>query len=100
MEVNEMKITRKNIVSKVSEKQNGMYSLKELDSIISDCLESIGEYLEEGETVDLTGFGKFEITERSEHQGINPATKEKIMIPATKNVKFRPSKSLKERVKK
>ena len=87
-----MKITRKNIVSKVSEKQNGMYSLKELDSIISDCLESIGEYLEEGET--------FEITERSEHQGINPATKEKIMIPATKNVKFRPSKSLKERVKK
>lgn len=94
-----MKITRKEIVSKISEKQNGIYTLKQIDSIVCDCLESLSEYLEEGETVDLTGFGKFEVTERSERNGINPATKEKIVIPATKNVKFKPSKNLKERVK-
>lgn len=45
------------------------------------------------------GFGKFEVTERSARTGINPATKEKIEIPASKSVKFKPSKALKDQVK-
>ena len=48
--------------------------------------------------MDIFGFGKFEVTERGERDGINPVTMEKIRIKASKNVKFRPSKSLKDKV--
>lgn len=58
------------------------------------------EGLSEGKTVDLAGFGKFEITERKAREGINPLTKEKIQIEASKSVKFKISKALKEAVNK
>ncbi len=95
-----MKITKKDLVAKVSEKQDGMFTLKTIESILNESLAVISEYLEEGETVDLSGFGKFEIVERNERNGINPATKERIVIPASKSVKFKPAKQLKERVNK
>ena len=43
----------------------------------------IAKALAEGNTVEISGFGKFEVTERSARTGINPATKEKIEIPAS-----------------
>ena len=60
--------------------------------------DDMAEALSKGETVDIFGFGKFEVTERGERDGINPVTMEKIRIKASKNVKFRPSKSLKNKV--
>ncbi len=59
----------------------------------------ITKALSEGNKVDVSGFGKFEITERAERQGINPATKEKITIAASKSPKFKAAKSLKDAVK-
>lgn len=37
----------------------------------------MAEALSKGETVDIFGFGKFEVTERGERDGINPVTMEK-----------------------
>ena len=54
----------------------------------------IAKALAEGNTVEISGFGKFEVTERSARTGINPATKEKIEIPASKSVKFKPSRKI------
>ena len=49
--------------------------------------------------VDIYGFGKFSLSERAARMGLNPATGEKIEIPASKAVKFKASKSLKDAVK-
>lgn len=43
---------------------------------------------------------KFEITERKAREGINPLTKEKIQIEASKSVKFKIARALKEAVNK
>ena len=48
----------------------------------------------------LTAFGKFEIFDRKSRMGINPVTKERMMIPATKLPKFRPSQTLKNKCNK
>ena len=61
--------------------------------------EEIANVLAEGGKADITGFGKFEVTERPARMGINPATKEKMPIPASKAPKFKASKSLKDAVK-
>ena len=55
--------------------------------------------LKEDGVVDIYGFGKFSLSERAARMGLNPATGEKIEIPASKSVKFKASKSLKDAVK-
>ena len=49
---------------------------------------SIADALKAGENVQLIGFGAFKVVEKAAHEGINPATKAKIQIPAKKVVKF------------
>lgn len=58
------------------------------------CLESIEQALANDDKVQLLGFGTFAVVEKPERQGINPATKEKITIPARKVVKFKPAANL------
>lgn len=52
-------------------------------------LEAITTALKADDKVALIGFGTFSTNERPERQGINPATKETITIPAKKVVKFK-----------
>ena len=51
-----------------------------------------------GEKVQLVGFGTFEVNERPERQGVNPATGAKIVIPARKVVKFKAGADLSDAV--
>jgi len=67
--------------------------------VLNACLETIAEALEEGEKVDLAGFGSFSITPVAARKGRNPATGETIDIPASNRVKFKPSAKLKRAVK-
>ncbi len=55
------------------------------------CLESIEQALANDDKVQLIGFGTFSVAERGERSGCNPRTKEKIQIPASKVVKFKPA---------
>ena len=70
-------------------------SKKALDAAVA----AVKEALVAGDKVALVGFGTFAINERGEHEGINPATKEKIMIPAKKVVKFKAGADLADAVK-
>jgi DNA-binding protein HU-beta len=69
------------------------------EAVVNNLLTAIKEALKQGEKVTIAGFGTFEVVGRKERFGVNPATKEKIKIPATKVPKFRPSAALKEEVK-
>ncbi len=75
-------------------------SKKCADAAVNAVLDSITEALAKGEAVQLIGFGTFEVRERAEKQGINPATKEAITIPAAKVPAFKAGKALKEAVAK
>lgn len=57
-------------------------------------LEAITTALKADDKVALIGFGTFATSERPERQGVNPATKETITIPAKKVVKFKAGKDL------
>jgi DNA-binding protein HU-beta len=46
----------------------------------------------------LSGFGSFNVRARSERQGTNPKTKQKMTIPASKAVGFRAASQLKQRI--
>ncbi len=74
-------------------------SRKDAAAVLNAVLEGITQSLEKGDGIVFTGFGNFKIVERNAREGRNPATGEKINIPASKSVKFAPGKSLKERIK-
>ena len=46
--------------------------------------------------VQLIGFGTFEVKTRKARTGVNPQTGKKIKIKASKTVRFKPGKALKE----
>lgn len=70
-------------------------SKKALDAFI----ESVSDTLKTGDRIGLVGFGSFSVTERGERTGINPRTKESIVIPAKKVVKFKAGAELAEVIK-
>ncbi|MCC8038262.1 MAG: HU family DNA-binding protein [Bacteroidales bacterium] len=60
---------------------------------------AISEALAKGDKVALIGFGTFAVSEKGARTGINPRTKEKIEIPARKQVKFKAGAELADKVK-
>lgn len=60
--------------------------------------EAIASELETGNSVTIYQFGTFNVKESKEREGRNPATGEKLTIPATKRPKFKASTALQKRV--
>ena len=59
---------------------------------------TVGNALKQNKPVVLTGFGTFAVMKRKSRVGVNPATGNKMQIPAKKVPKFKPGKALKSLV--
>lgn len=76
------------------------YPKAQIDNVVKAFTKTVTEALANGQDVQLIGFGTFEVVKRAEREGINPQTKEKITIAASKVPKFKPGKALKDAVNK
>ncbi len=74
-------------------------SKKKAGDAINHILDDIRISLERGEKVTLVGFGTFRTQKRAARMGMNPASGERIHIPASVVPKFKAGKKLKEAVK-
>ena len=73
---------------------------KDTERVINAALDTITTSLVEGEKVQLSGFGTFEVKDREARIGRNPHTKEAVDIPATRVPSFKASQALKDTVAK
>jgi len=71
---------------------------REAKDMVEAFLEEMRFALERGESVKLSGFGNFELREKSERPGRNPKTGEEIPISARRVVTFHASQKLKSKV--
>ena len=62
--------------------------------------DAISSDLKKGERVQVPGFGSFNISKRGQRKGRNPATGATIIIKASKNVRFKAGKELKDALNK
>ena len=85
------------LVNSVAEKAG--ISKKYADKAGAAVVDSIVEALKAGDKVSLVRFGTFEVHERNARTGLNPRTKEKIEIPATKVPAFKAGATFKNAVK-
>ncbi len=89
-------LNKKALVETIAEEKG--YTKKEAGELVDLIIDTMVSTLKEGETVDLPGFGKFSVKERAARTGVNPATKQKIEIAATKVPGFKAAKALKDAV--
>lgn len=87
------------IVEHLAYNLDGM-TKKDAAEAFDAVFEHVAHLLANGERVQVPGFGTFQISERAERQGRNPKTKEAMTIPASKTVRFKPGKNLKDSVNK
>ena len=73
---------------------------KDAESLISVTFDTIAQELSQGEKVQVSGFGIFEVKNREARVGRNPHTKQAIEIPASKVPAFKAGKALKDSVNK
>lgn len=76
----------------VSERLHLSTAFKAVDAIIR----VIKEALAKGDEVTLRGFGTLSVVQREERSAVHFKTKEPIVVPAHRSVKFKISKELKD----
>ncbi len=90
-------MTKVELVNCVAEKTG--LTKKDSEKALAAVLDSVTAALKAGDKVSLVGFGTFEVRNRPARTGLNPRTKEKISIAATKAPAFKAGKALKDAVK-
>ena len=71
---------------------------KDAERLLNAAIDIIAQKLSQGESVQLSGFGTFEVRNREARVGRNPVTRKSVEIPATKVPAFKASKGLKDLV--
>ena len=90
-------MTKQDFVDAVADRA-GM-SKRDAAEAVDAVLDTITDTLKRGDAVTFTGFGKFSTSDRAARMGVNPRTKERVMIQATRVPKFSAGSALKSAVK-
>jgi len=69
---------------------------KDAERLVEIVFESVIDTLNQGEKIELRGFGSFRVRERGARRGRNPKTGDPVDIPAKRVPYFKPGKELKE----
>lgn len=85
------------LIAKVSEET--AFSKKDVARVLSAITGIVENKLKEGDKVSIAGFGAFWCSNRPSRSGINPATKERIQLPAVSIPRFKAGKQLKENIR-
>jgi integration host factor subunit alpha len=91
-----MALTKATIAEKLFEELG--LNKREAKELVELFFEEIRNALEEGNQIKLSGFGNFDLRDKSQRPGRNPKTGEEIPITARRVVTFRPGQKLKARV--
>jgi integration host factor subunit alpha len=81
--------------------QNGTgMTKKESAEMVEAVFTIMKSTLESGETLKISGFGRFEVKQKANRRGRNPQTGESITIEARRILTFKPSNLLRDAINK
>ncbi len=69
------------------------------EAAVDAVFTAIADALGNGDDATFVGFGTFSVAERGARKGRNPQTGAEMDIPASKTVKFKAGKDLKEKLR-
>lgn len=86
-------MTRDDIAGAVYERHGGL-SRRESRELVDRLLDRMKVALLSGDSVRISGFGRFEVVRRRARRGRNPSTGQRIEIGPRRRLIFRPSRRL------
>ena len=86
---------KRHLVEKTAESLDG-YLKKDIAKAVDIIIETMAESLDQGDRVEIRGFGSFSVRTRKARLTKNPKTGKIMDIPPRKTLRFAMSKSLKE----
>ena len=92
-----MTINNKEFTSELAERLG--YTIKDTSELMNSSLSSMTQELEEGNVIAIQGFGSFEVKKKAERISINPASKQRMLVPPKLVLSYRPSNTLKDKFK-
>ena len=75
------------------------YTIKDTAELIGSLLSDMVQELEEGNVIAVQGFGSFEVKKKAERISINPASKQRMLVPPKLVLSYKPSNTLKDKFK-
>lgn len=91
-------MNRTDVIALIAEEES--MTKRKAEEVVRVIIDTMKEALIQGEKVQITGFGTFEVRDRAPRVGRNPKTNEEVHIDAFRKPVFRASQTLKERVNK
>lgn len=73
---------------------------KETADILESFISLFNSNLEQGNSINIQGFGMFETKKKNERISVNPVSKKKYLIPPKISVSFKPGQTIKDNLKK
>lgn len=89
-------MNNKEFISALSAKTG--YNSKETGQMARDVINALTSELTEENAVGITGFGTFEVKKKLERVLVNPATKQRMLVPPKMVVSFKPNTGMKDKV--
>lgn len=90
-------MNNKEFISELSKRMG--YTSKDTNLYVSSVLNSMTQELQNGKSIVIQGFGSFEVKKKMERISVNPTTKQRMLIPPKLVISYKPSVSLKEKIK-
>ena len=90
-------MNKSELINELSEETT--FSKKDVTRVLESLIRVISRTIKKGEKVSITGFGSFWTSQRPARKGINPATKQRINLPAVSVPKFKAGKNLRDLVR-
>ncbi len=90
-------MTKVELVAQIAKESS--ITKKKAEAAFKSVIEAIGKALMKDSEIRIGSLGTFRVRKRKARTGVNPRTKAKIKIPATKAPAFRAAKALKDGVK-
>ncbi len=91
-------MNKADLIENVQQRLGTDCSRAHAERAVNSVLEAISHGLGKDDSVQLVGFGTFQVRLRRARTGLNPQTREPMQIPASKTVGFRPGNKLKQAI--
>ena len=92
-------MTKSELIARLAELNPSLYH-RDLEQLVNTVFDTITEALENGDRVELRGFGAFSLRERKARVGRNPRTGEAVSVDAKTIPFFKIGKGMRERLNK
>lgn len=90
-------MNNKEFINKLAERLD--ISSKEAQKLTNTFIAELADRLDDGNVLSIQGFGSFEVKKKLERIVVNPATKQRMLVPPKLALAFKPSTTLKEKFK-